>query len=320
MNFIKELEELAFGTRLKQFSERLNQDSARVYQELNIDFEPRWFTFFYLLYKKAPLSITEIASQLGITQPAVTQLADLLIKNGLIETVKNNGDTRKRILTLSAKGKILIPVLQPIWDGFNEATKDLFSSIGFDVILVLNRLERALDEKNMFARITDKVKEKQCGAIEIIKYKPEYKSLFSRLNYEWINKYFSSEKEDKRILDNPEKEIIKKGGYIFFAKLEDEIVGTTALLKHPGSIYEITKMAVTEEAQGKQIGKRLAQYAIEYAKAHNAKKVFLETSKKLTAAYNLYQKMGFEQVPYSPGETEKYKRVTIKMELELEKH
>ncbi|RPI17940.1 MAG: GNAT family N-acetyltransferase [Ignavibacteriae bacterium] len=317
MQFIKDLEELAFGTRLKLFNERLTQEGSKVYQQLNIDFEPRWFTFFYLLYKKAPLSITEISAQLGITQPAVTQLADILIKKGLIETVKNNGDTRKRILTLSAQGKELIPVLQPVWDGFNDATKDLFNKAGFDLILVLDRLERALDEKDMTSRILDKVKEKQSEAVEIFNYEPEYKELFRDLNYEWLRKYFSIEDNDRKLLENPEEEIINKGGNIFFAKVDSEIVGTAALLKHPDNSYELAKMAVTEKAQGRQIGKRLALAAIDYAKNHNAKKIMLESSKELSKAFKLYRKLGFEQVPYMPDEIVKYKRKTIKMELDL---
>jgi DNA-binding MarR family transcriptional regulator/N-acetylglutamate synthase-like GNAT family acetyltransferase len=318
MQFIKNLGELAFGTRLKQLSERLIQDSSKVYQELNIEFEPRWFTFFYLLYKKAPLSITEIAAQLGVSQPAVTQLADLLTKKGLIESAKNNGDTRKRILNLSADGRKLIPVLQPVWDGFDEATKDLFHSIGFDVLLVLDRIERALDEKSMTSRILDKVKDKQSTSVEIINYKPEYKNYFRDLNYEWLNKYFSVEKADQIILENPEDEILNNGGTIYFAKIDNEILGTAALIKHPDDIYELAKMAVTEKAQGKQIGKKLAQSIIEYAKNQNAKKLILETSKNLTSAFNLYQKLGFEQVPYTVDENSKYNRTTIKMELNLE--
>jgi ribosomal protein S18 acetylase RimI-like enzyme len=76
-------------------------------------------------------------------------------------------------------------------------------------------------------------------------------------------------------------------------------------------------MAVSEKSQGRQVGKMLALAVIEIAKSKKAKKIFLETNKKLTAAYNLYTKLGFEQVSYPEGEKSKYHRSTIKMELGL---
>lgn len=314
MEFIRELEELAFGTRLKLLTERLNNDAAKVYKKLNINFEPRWFTFFYLLYKKAPVSITEISEQLGFSQPAATQLADILVKKGLIKNVKDS-DTRKRLLMLSEKGKKMIPTLQPVWDAFGKATLDLFNDAGFDALLVINKLEQALDKKSLSSRISEKVKQSQSESIEIIKFSPEYKLHFRDLNYEWLNKYFSVEKEDKQILENPEEEILNKGGEILFAKQDGEIIGTAAMIKHSDNIYELAKMAVTEKSQGKQIGRKLALSVIELAKSRNAEKLILETNKKLAAAYNLYTKLGFEQVPYAQGERAKYSRCTIKMEL-----
>ncbi len=317
MTLIKQLEELAFGTRLKLLTERLIQDASRVYRSLDIDFEPRWFAIFYLLNTKSPLSVTEIAAELEITQPAVTQLADLLIKKGYITHVKDKTDTRKRMLALSKKGKDQIPILEPVWQSFKYSTKELFDSIGYDVLLVLTKLENALDEKDMFTRITEDIKSKQSANINIVEYKPEYIEYFRTLNYEWLNKYFSVEEADENILSNPESEIINKEGMIFFAEDNGDILGTAALIKHDNRIYELTKTAVTEKAQGRQIGKKLTLAVIEKAKTLNAEKLILETSMKLNAAYNLYCKLGFEQVEYPPGENSKYKRNTIKMELKL---
>ncbi len=317
MTLIKQLEELAFGTRLKLLTERLIQDGIRIYRYLNIDFEPRWFAIFYLLNNRSPLSVTEIAAELEITQPAVTQLANLLIKKGYFSHVKDKTDTRRRMLTLSKKGRELIPVLEPVWQSFKDSTKELFDSAGYDVLLVLTKLENALDEKDMFTRITEDIKRKQFENINIIEFKLKYKDYFKTLNYEWLKKYFTVEEADEKILSNPESEIINKGGAIFFAEDNGEIFGAAALVKHDGGIYELTKMAVTEKAQGRQIGKKLAQAIIEKSKLLNAEKLILETSMKLTAAYNLYRKLGFEQVEYPPGENTIYKRNSIKMELKL---
>jgi ribosomal protein S18 acetylase RimI-like enzyme len=138
------------------------------------------------------------------------------------------------------------------------------------------------------------------------------------LNYEWLEKYFKTEKaevEDKRLLNNPEREIVKKGGEIFFAIINNVVVGTCAVLKIDDTTYELAKMGVTEKVQGRQIGKKLALTAIGYAVEKGALKLILYTSTKLSAALNLYRGLGFVEVN---GESnDRYKRKLILMELDL---
>lgn len=315
MEFIKQLGEVAFGTRLRLLTDRFIQDGAKIYHSQNIDFEPRWFTMFYLLSQRSPLTITEITSALGYTQPAVTQIANILLKKGLLKIVKDKTDTRKKLLELSPKGMELLKDLKPVWQGFEDAVKDIFLSVGYDVLYIVNKLESALDEKDMFHRVSEKIKQKQIDDVEIIKYAPEYKDLFRELNYEWLEKYFKVEAEDKKLIGDPEAEIISGGGEVIFAKINDEVVGTAALIKNENAEYELAKMAVTEGAQGKQIGKKLAEEIIKIAKAKNAKKLFLETSIKLGPAMNLYKKLGFKQT--ENNNQAKYIRSTIRMELKL---
>jgi DNA-binding MarR family transcriptional regulator/predicted GNAT family N-acyltransferase len=315
MKLIKQLGELAYGTRLRLLTERFIQDGAKIYQSQGIDFEPRWFTIFYLLSQKSPLSISEITSELGYTQPAVTQISNILLKKGYIRVVKDKSDTRKKLLSLSSKGLELLPRLQEVWKGFEDSVKDVFKDTGYDILFITAKLEDALDKKDMFTRVTEKIKKKQNEAIEIIDYLPQHRTTFRDLNYEWLNKYFTIESTDRKLLSNPEKEIINNGGYVFFAKAQDQIVGTAALIKHDSKTYELAKMAVTESARGKQIGRKLAETVIKRAKEKRAVTLFLETSLKLDPALNLYKKLGFEQVEFS--RPSKYKRSTIKMALAL---
>jgi DNA-binding MarR family transcriptional regulator len=161
MIFIKQLGEAAFGTRLRLLTDRFIQDGDKIYRSLNIDFEPRWFTMFYLLSKRSPLSITEITAELGYTQPAVTQIANILIKKGLIKIVKHKEDTRKKMLALSNKGEQMLPVLEPVWKCFEDAVKELFETTGYNMIKVIERVEAALDEKDMYRRVSEKVKERK---------------------------------------------------------------------------------------------------------------------------------------------------------------
>ncbi|MGZ5243585.1 MAG: GNAT family N-acetyltransferase [Bacteroidia bacterium] len=151
--------------------------------------------------------------------------------------------------------------------------------------------------------------------LEILPYSDLYKEDIKRLNYEWLEKYFAVEPIDVKTLSDPKAEIIDKGGFIFFAKVDNEIAGTVSLLKVTDKLFEVGKMAVTEKFQGRKIGNLLMQACIDKAKETGAEKLFLLSNTKLSSAINLYRKFGFVEVPLP--ENSGYKRANIKMELIL---
>jgi len=118
---------------------------------------------------------------------------------------------------------------------------------------------------------------------------------------------------DVQILQHPDEHIIKKGGYIFMAKVDKEIAGTVALKFVTPGVYEFTKMAVAEKFRGLKIGEALSHKAIEKARHLKANKIFLYSSTKLLPALSLYRKLGFIEIPVDGP----YKRSDIKMELLL---
>ena len=63
------------------------------------------------------------------------------------------------------------------------------------------------------------------------------------------------------------------------------------------------------------MGKKLGLTVIGFAVSKGAKKLFLDTNHKLTAAMQLYRKLGFVVVPFEYDN--KYKRELIRMELNL---
>jgi GNAT superfamily N-acetyltransferase len=151
-------------------------------------------------------------------------------------------------------------------------------------------------------------------AIQIIEYSPELQPHFERINKQWVEYYFSLEPIDLLQLENPEEIILGKGGAILFAKEGESIIGTVALSKTEEGIFEMIKMGVVPEAQGKKVGKMLGLAVLEKAKQLGAKKVILYSNSKLGAALQLYRKLGFKELVPECG---KYNRCDVKMELDL---
>ncbi len=88
------------------------------------------------------------------------------------------------------------------------------------------------------------------NTIKIIPFSEENALFIKALNVEWLEKYFYVEPSDILMLSNPKEEIIDKGGKIFYAKYNNQIVGTFSLLKIDEITFELSKMAVSEKFHG----------------------------------------------------------------------
>jgi len=153
--------------------------------------------------------------------------------------------------------------------------------------------------------------------VEIIQFKEKYSKDFYNLNIEWLKTYFYVEPYDEEVLSKPKKHIIDKGGHVFFANLNGEIVGTVALMPIGNKgLFELTKMAVSPEHRGYKIGQKLMQHCIDFSKeVMKLSELILYSSRKLENAIYIYKKYGFVEVPVEPNSP--YKRSDIKMELKF---
>lgn len=151
--------------------------------------------------------------------------------------------------------------------------------------------------------------------IQIVPFTNETATAIKSLNYEWLQKYFRVEDHDVTVLSNPKAEIIDKGGYIFYAKQNDNIIGTASLLKITDDNFELSKMAVTESAQGLGIGTLLIEHCLAFAKEKGMGRLILYSNTALTPAIGMYRKYGFTEIELEDGV---YERADIKMEKRLE--
>lgn len=317
MDLINELKELVLATRLKRLSERFTQDVSLVYKEQHLDFEPRWFPVFYVLLEQSPSSIMDIAKAIGVTHPAINQIANEMIRDGLVIALKDETDKRKRLLSLTDKAYALVPNLKQVWKDIGQAVSDVVASSEYDVLAVLASLEALLDEKSFYARINQAMQQRLSDGIQVIEYQPAYREAFKALNLAWIQKYFVVEAADERVLSNPETEILAPGGHIFLAQSGDQIVGTAALIKVDDTHFELAKMAVSQSCQGQGIGKKLLEHAIQWAKARQLQQLTLETNSSLAPALHLYRKVGFVRIPFDADHPTEFERADVRMQLDL---
>lgn len=150
--------------------------------------------------------------------------------------------------------------------------------------------------------------------ITIIPFTESLAADFAALNKAWLTKYFEVEPLDEKMLSNPVKYYITEGGFIYFALLDGEVAGTIALLKVTDTVFELSKMAVDEQFQGKKIGNAMIAHCLQEGTRLNLEKIILYSNTTLGPAIHLYEKFGFKEIV---GFKSEYKRANIKMEISL---
>ena len=151
--------------------------------------------------------------------------------------------------------------------------------------------------------------------IEIILYEDRYAADFKRLNLEWLDKYHLTEELDLQVLNNPKEMVLDPGGIIYLARIGDGIVGTAGLMKEHEGVFELIKMAVSANWQGRGIGRMLIDKCLETARAWKLKQVTLYSNSQLKVALGMYKRYGFRDMPLidSPLET-----ADVRMALDLD--
>ena len=330
MDLMKELGSLGLGNRLKRLSDKIMQDGIRVYRESGVDFEPRWFPLYQYLDRFGPSPVMDIARGLGITHPAVNQVAGQMVQARLIATYRDARDKRRRLLALTREGRALKPVLTSLWSSISVAVNGVLDESQVAFLKDLDAIEAAVDRQGLYARLqlagsmtADQMRPDRSrpdgSAPELVieGFQPVLADTFRRINEEWITEYFKLEVADQKTLEDPHRSILEAGGDILFVRdtRTAEILGTCALIKHNESLAELAKMGVTKQARGRGAGLLLVQAIIHRASELGFQRLFLETNARLEPAIKIYRQVGFEQC--EPPRPSDYERSNVYMELAL---
>ena len=314
MDALRGYGELGLGSRLKRVSEYMMKETQLVYNHFNIDFDPYLFPIFKIIANKKGVTNSEIQNSLQFTQPAITQAINKLNDKGLIICELDELDKRKKIISLSDKGNHTLQKLKPIWKSIDKVIKEYTLESSSSLIEHLNILENKLNTKSFNKTIINNIEMNATQELEIISFEKQYAKDFYELNVEWLKTFFYVEPYDEEVLSNPEKYIINKGGHVFFSKLNNQIVGTVALMPIGNDgLFELTKMAVSPKHRGHKIGQQLMQHCIDFAKSIGLPNLILYSNTTLENAIYIYRKYGFIEKPLEPDTP--YKRSNIKMEL-----
>lgn len=99
------------------------------------------------------MSITEIADSLNLSHPAIVQIVSELTKKNLVKASTDKNDGRKRMIALSPAGKKTLAQIEPILASIKEENRKWLDTTKPNLLQILNQLEQALDEQDMYQRV-----------------------------------------------------------------------------------------------------------------------------------------------------------------------
>jgi DNA-binding MarR family transcriptional regulator/GNAT superfamily N-acetyltransferase len=317
MDLITHLGELTLATRLHRLADLLQKDVTDIYAELGLDFQARWFPVLAAMRLHDSTSTTALARELGLSHQAVSKTTKLLINKGLVAESPDPTDSRKRQLSLTRQGRQLCKQLDFVWEEIRDANQNLLAQVDGDFLADLSRLESALAQDSMAARVRRRLELTAVDPVQIVDYRPSYKKHFRRLNELWLNDRFEPEPADRLILDDPNGRILHRGGAVIFALVDQTVAGTCALINHRDGTLELAKMAVDPAYRRRGLGQRLATETIARATQAGVDKLWLRTSPQLKSAELLYRRLGFRRDRHHPFGEDTYRRETFTMALKL---
>ncbi len=309
---------MALGSRLRIFADSVTNDASRIYSLYGLDVQAKWFPVLFTLSEGKALSIVEMARRIGHSHPSVVKICREMESAGLVHQRPSARDRRSTEVSLTTKGRKLVPTLRRLCDDTETALCQIDTACSERLWKAIGEWEDKLCERSLFDRTMEVKVERERDEVQIVTFDDAlHHDAFKRLNEQWISEMFGLVEDiDHEQLERPLENIIARGGQIYIALLNGEPVGTIGMIPCAEPYdWEIIKFAVSPAAQGHGIGRRLIDTCLRRARATAGYRLFIETNRKCAAAVHLYERAGFRHLPLAHSD---FARCDVQMSLTLE--
>nr|WP_043788542.1 helix-turn-helix domain-containing protein [Amycolatopsis rifamycinica] len=141
------------GTRMRHVLETLDGDVARFLADIGLDdYRPRYSPVVRALLARGPLAIRDLAEEMRVTHSAASQTVAQMNRAGFV-SLAPGADARQRIVSLTARTRELLPLIEAEWTATTEATEALEAELPYSLRALLDAIEEALERKPFRERI-----------------------------------------------------------------------------------------------------------------------------------------------------------------------
>jgi len=138
---------------LKLLLDAIDADIASLYPAQGAGAVSTRFSLALVRLKyRGPLTIRDLAAQVGVSHSAMSQTVAVMKKDGLIESSPGT-DARTRVIQLTDAGLALVPFLEAEWRATEAAWAELEEEIPYALAQVVGDLNRALQRQSFRHRL-----------------------------------------------------------------------------------------------------------------------------------------------------------------------
>ena len=130
----------------------MDEQLGQLYAELGITGVTTRFSMAIMFLEEGPLAIRELAERCGVTHSAMSQSVAAMRKAGLV-TSEPGEDARSRVVTLTAAGRELAPLLWREWYATEAAVAELDAELTRSLAALAGELDAALDRESFAERV-----------------------------------------------------------------------------------------------------------------------------------------------------------------------
>lgn len=157
MNLIEEMGAFAFASRLMRLSERLKSEVSTVYHSCGMDFDDHWFLVGYMLSDKPSMTVSDMASRLGVSRPRITRMIEEMVTHGLVSLDSDPEEPGQKLVSLTDDGEETVLELKKVWQAVGEATEELISESHPELLEAITKMESGLDDRSLFSRVSSRI-------------------------------------------------------------------------------------------------------------------------------------------------------------------
>ena len=157
MDYIRQLGPVVLDHRFRRLTETFLRTAEEVYEARGLTFRGRWASTYRLLQDDGPLAVGQIAERLRLTHPGVIGITDEMIAADVVDAVRDPGDSRRRVLDLTPRGRRMSAELSRIWKELGEVQRRRFAAAGCDIMTVMERVEDSLAQKSLASEVLERI-------------------------------------------------------------------------------------------------------------------------------------------------------------------
>ena len=163
---------------------------------------------------------------------------------------------------------------------------------------ILDRIDQQIETNPVYKM----VQEPETESVAVLDYKPELTQHFYELAGPWLTEEIDGQLKERDGVspEDPEPEHFMNGGFYFYARYKDKIVGFVSLKRLDEDSFEFTQPNIHPNYRKLEIERTMLERSISRCIENQARELYIQTYIRKTAAYELFSSMGFEDAMVHP--------------------